>query len=113
MIIGIQTSSYPKPSSLHAKKLPLKWWNVIALVYLHLFSLKTVLAMFLTDGGLGFWMQLSTFLKSSFATVCADVYVMKRNKMHTLIRRISKLFGTITFDNKRKYLNAASKVLLY
>lgn len=103
MVVGIQTTSYSKPSSLNMKALPLKWWNLIALAYLHLFSLKTIVIMFLTTGGLGFWMQLTTFLVSSFATVSADIYVLKRNKIHILIRKISRVFNRLSPEDKKKF----------
>lgn len=103
MAVGIQTTSYSKPSSLNMKSLPLKWWNLVALAYLHLFSLKTIVIMFLTTGGLGFWMQLTTFLKSSFATVCADIYILKRNKIHILIRKICKVFDRLSPEDKKKF----------
>ncbi|GIY29201.1 uncharacterized protein CEXT_254331 [Caerostris extrusa] len=80
MIVGVQTTVYLKPSTLKREKLPLRWWNIITLIYLHLFSLKAIVALLLTRGGLGFWMQLTTFLRSSVATISADIYVLKRKK---------------------------------
>ncbi|GBM09126.1 hypothetical protein AVEN_5302-1 [Araneus ventricosus] len=105
MIVGVQTTAYFKSSALRQKVLPLRWWVILTLIYLHLFSLKTVVALLLTSGGLGFWMQLTTFLRSSVATISADIYVIKRNKLHSLILKLNSMFNRFGPEEKRCFKN--------
>ncbi|GFT99279.1 uncharacterized protein NPIL_229531 [Nephila pilipes] len=101
MIVGVQTTVYIKPSSLKEKISSLRWWNIIILIYFHLFSLKTFVALILTNGGMGFWMQLTTFLRSSVATISADIYVLKRNKLHCLIQKMNLVFHRFSPEERK------------
>ncbi|KAF8767805.1 hypothetical protein HNY73_020698 [Argiope bruennichi] len=105
VVIGIQTTIYFKPSTLRQKVLPLRWWIILTLIYLHLFSLKTVVALLLTKGGIEFWLQLTIFLRSSVATISADIYVFKRNKLHNLVLKINSIFNRFSPEEKKTFKN--------
>lgn len=102
-LVGIQPRIIDETTVSNENKRLIRWWNILSLIYLHVLSLKSVVAIVLTSGGVNFWMQLTTCLRSWSATITAVIYVFNQKKLQLLFKRISFVYRKFTEDDRRRF----------
>lgn len=102
-MVGIQPMISEKTIFSSRKMSLVRWWNVLALMYLHGLIVKAVAGLILTNGGLEFWIQLTTLLRSCAATISADIYVYKQKDVQVLFRRMSHVYEKFKEDERRGF----------
>lgn len=103
MIIGIQPKINPERVFINQRRSFLRWWNILTLVYLHAFGVKAIATIFLTKGGISFWLQLTIFVKCSAATISADIYVYKQQKLRLLLKKFSNVYASFKEEERQKF----------
>lgn len=102
-LVGIQPKILDETAVSIENKRLIRWWNILCLIYLHALSLKSVVAIYLTSGGVNFWMQLTTCLRSWSATITAVIYVFNQKKLQLLFKRINFVYRKFTEDDRRRF----------